>query len=132
MAENASQTSNFIGQSAQEAKAMMQHAANTNEELRYKLTRYEQEAQELRRQFAHTEHQIIDEHRHQAHSFAQAEHAELLRTKLHASTEQAAAASSSHALQATRAKLEDFHAECHTLRVPTDGRTFTLCIRRRF
>ena len=50
MAENASQTSNFIGQSAQEAKAMMQHPANTNEELRYKLTHHEQEAQELRRQ----------------------------------------------------------------------------------
>ena len=31
MAENASQTSNFIGHSAQDAKAMMQHAANTNE-----------------------------------------------------------------------------------------------------
>ena len=111
MAENASQASNFIGQSAQEARTMMQHAANTNEELRYKLTHYEQEAQELRRQCAHTEHQIIDEHRHQAHSFAQAEHAELQRMKLHASTEQAAATSSSHALQATRAKLEDFHAE---------------------
>ena len=36
MAENPSHTSNFIGRSAQEAKA--QHAANSNDELRYKLT----------------------------------------------------------------------------------------------
>ena len=95
---------------------MMQTAANSNEYLRYKLTHYEQEAQELRRHFTHTEHQIIDQHRHEAHNFAQAQHDEVQRKKLHASTEQAAATTSSHALQATRAQLKNSHAECNTIR----------------
>ena len=38
MADFASQTINLIGQSAPEARAIMQTAANNNDEFRYKLT----------------------------------------------------------------------------------------------
>ena len=70
----------------------------------------------MRQQFTHTEHQVIDQHRHEAHNFARTEHAELQRLKLHASTEQVAATTTSYALQTTRAQLENFHAERNTLR----------------
>ena len=59
LAENASQASNFIGQTAHEAKAMMQAATNANDELRHKLTHHEQEAHDMRKHFANTEHQLL-------------------------------------------------------------------------
>ena len=56
---------------------MIQAAATANDELRCMLTHLEQEAQEARRHYAHSEHELNEQHRREAHDFAQVAHSVL-------------------------------------------------------
>ena len=98
MAENAVQLQNFVVQSQHDANILMQTASSSNLEVGRKLSYYEREAEMMHAQLASSEQKLIEQHQREARYFVQNTQSELQQLKHYASTEQATATATSHAL----------------------------------